>query len=176
VIDAGDRVLVVGPGTMGVLTAQAARAAGGVVTVAGLASDRHRLELAASLGLEATVVDAAVELGDFDVVAEASGHAGGAVTAFDAVRPGGRYVQVGIFGTPIEIPLDTVLYRELVVTSGNASTPSSWRRAVGLLEARLIELDPLVTEVVPLHQWERAFEATRRGDGMKTVLDPRVDD
>ena len=90
-----------------------------------------------------------------------------------AVRKGGRYVQVGIFGRPITLSFDTVLYGELVVTSGNASTPSSWRRAMQLLEAGLVALDPLVSEVVPLAEWERAFAATRRGDGLKTVLDPR---
>jgi L-iditol 2-dehydrogenase len=174
VIDAGDRVLVVGPGTMGLLTAQAARAAGGVVTIAGLERDRHRLDLAEQLELTAVLADD-VALREFDVVAEASGHPGGAATAFGAVRKGGRYVQVGIFGAPIAVPLDDVLYKELVVTSGNASTPSSWRRAMSLLDAGLVELDPLVSDVVPLPDWERAFEATRRGDGVKIVLDPRTE-
>jgi len=174
IIDAGDRVLVTGPGTMGVLTAQAARAAGGIVTLVGLERDRHRLELASSFGLDTAVAEEVEGMGVFDVVAEASGHPGGALIAFDAVRKGGRYVEVGIFGKPVTIPFDTVLFRELVVTSGNASTPSSWRRAMRLLEAELVVLDPLVTEVVPLGEWERAFTATRNGDGMKLVLDPRL--
>ena len=173
VVSAGDRVLVVGPGTMGLLTAQAARAAGGVVTIAGLDRDRHRLQLAESLGLEAVLSDGDT-LSGFDVVAEASGHPSGAATAFAAVRKGGRYVQVGIFGGSVEVPLDDVLYKELVLTSGNASTPSSWRRAMQLLDAGLVELDPLISDVVSLHHWERAFEATRRGEGVKIVLDPRA--
>jgi threonine dehydrogenase-like Zn-dependent dehydrogenase len=45
---------------------------------------------------------------------------------------------------------------------------------VSLLEQGLIDLDPLVTDVVPLAEWERAFAATRRGEGVKVVLDPRV--
>ena len=173
-VGAGDRVLVVGPGTMGVLTAQAVRASGGVVTVVGLERDRHRLGLAASLGLATAVTAEIGSLGEFDVVAEASGHPGGAELALGAVRKGGRYVQVGIFGKPITIAFDTVLYGELSVTSGNASTPSSWRRAMQLLEAGLVVLDPLVTDVVPLADWEEAFAATRRGDGLKIVLDPRA--
>lgn len=174
VINAGDTVLVVGPGTMGMLTAQAARASGGVVTVVGLAQDRDRLELAVSLGFQvATVGDQSADLGEFDVVAEASGHEGGAQTAFAAVRKDGRYVQVGIFGKPVTVPLDLVLYRELDMNSGNASTPRSWHRAMQLLDAGLVDLDALVTDVVPLDEWERAFAATRAGDGMKIVLDPR---
>jgi L-iditol 2-dehydrogenase len=80
---------------------------------------------------------------------------------------------VGIFGAPIEFDLDTVLYKELVLTSGNASTPASWERAMTLLGDGEIQLDPLVTEVVPLAEWERAFAATRAGEGMKYVIDPR---
>ncbi len=175
VIDPGDRVLVVGPGAMGQLTAQCARAAGGVVTLVGLARDRARLDVAASLGFEVFVVDdESPELGDFDVVAEASGHEGGARTALGAVRKDGAYVQVGIFGKPIAAMLDTFVYGELVVRSGNASTPSSWRRAMLLLESGLIDLDSLVSDVYPLDEWEQAFADTRAGRGLKIVLDPRL--
>ena len=44
---------------------------------------------------------------------------------------------------------------------------------MALLEAGAVELAPLVTEVVPLADWRRAFEASRAGDGVKYVLDPR---
>ncbi len=175
VIAAGDRVLVAGPGTMGVLTAQAARAAGGDVTLAGLERDRLRLDVAAGLGVRTAVLAAGGDdLPDgYDVVCECSGAAAGARFALRRVRKGGRYVQIGIFGGPIEIDLDLVLYNEVTVTSGFASTPQSWVRAMALLRRGLVQLDPLVTEVVPLHEWERAFAATRAAAGLKYVLDPR---
>lgn len=172
-IDAGDRVLVVGPGTMGVLTAQAARAAGGTVTLVGLDRDRRRLDIAADLGLDVrTVGEGPLESG-FEAVCECSGAETAANMALEAVRKGGRYIQVGIFGQPITVDIDTVLYKELTYTSGFASTPTSWRRAIHLLESGRVVLDPLVTDVVPLNDWERAFAATRAGEGMKFVLDPR---
>ena len=71
------------------------------------------------------------------------------------------------------VPWDEICFRELVVTSGFASTPASWRRALALIEARAVELEPLVTEVVPLEDWERAFLASRNAEGVKYVLDPR---
>ena len=71
------------------------------------------------------------------------------------------------------VPWDEICFRELVVTSGFASTPASWRRALALVEARAVELEPLVTEVVPLEDWERAFRASRNAEGVKYVLDPR---
>jgi L-iditol 2-dehydrogenase len=174
VINAGDRVMVVGPGTMGILTAQAARASGGLVTVFGLAADTERLAIASELGFGTVTLDEPARDDEvFDVVCECSGAVGGAALAMASVRKGGRYVQVGIFGKPIAADLDRLLYHEVTYTSGNASTPRSWRRAMGLLEARLVALDPLVTHVVPLVDWERAFEMTRTGSGMKIVIDPR---
>lgn len=173
VVDAGDRVLVTGPGTMGLLTAQVARAAGGRVTVAGLERDRSRLAIARDLGLGTMVLDGEASLADApDVVCECSGSGAGMTYALEQVKKGGRYVQVGISGKPVTIPFDHVLYKELAVTSGNASTPNSWRRAIQLLEDKLVELDPLVTEAVPLTDWERVFDSVRKGDGLKFVLVP----
>jgi L-iditol 2-dehydrogenase len=177
-IDPGDHVLVLGPGTMGLLTAQVARASGGRVTVAGLESDRARLELAATLGMEILVLSGTPNDVDPapDVVCECSGAAPAATFGLEQVRKGGRYVQVGIFGDVVSLPFDQVLYKELTVTSGNASTPTSWRRAITLLEQGLVTLDPLVTEVVDLADWERVFAAVRAGDGVKYLISPGRED
>jgi len=173
VINAGDNVLVTGPGTMGLLTAQVARAAGGNVMVVGLERDRARLGIAERMGLAATVLDGATSSGFVpDVVCECSGSGAGIAYALDQVRKGGRYVQVGISGKPVTIPFDHVLFKELVVTSGNASTPTSWKRAIKLLADKLVELEPLVTEAAPITDWERVFTAVRAGEGMKYVLVP----
>lgn len=177
IVSAGDHVLVIGPGTMGLLTAQAARAAGGRVTLVGLERDAARLEIARSLGLatETIAPGEAPHVPAPEVVCECSGAAAGAAVGMEIVRKGGRYVQVGIFGRPVTLPMDAILYREVTVTSGFASTPQSWQRAMALLAAGLVELDRLVSEVVPLAEWGRAFAATRAAEGMKYVLDPRAE-
>lgn len=174
VINAGDDVLVIGPGAMGLLTAQAARAAGGEVRLVGLERDRARLEVGATLGFETTVVHEVTPLGtEPDVVCECSGSEAGAALGLEVVRKGGRFVHVGIHGRPATLDIDLVLYKELRYTSGFASTPRSWRRALALLENDLVQLDPLITAVVPLGEWQTAFEATRAAEGVKFVLDPR---
>lgn len=175
VVNAGDDVLVIGPGAMGLLAAQAARAAGGNVFVAGLERDRSRLDVAAALGLETTVVTAGV-FPDIapDVVCECSGAEAGSALGLALVRKGGRFVHIGIHGRPVTLDIDLVLYKELRYTSGFASTPQSWRRALELLENDLVQLDSLITDVVPLAAWQTAFDATRRAEGVKFVLDPRT--
>lgn len=171
VVSAGDRVLVTGPGPIGLLAAQVARAHGAAVTVVGLASDRARLDAAERLGFTTAT---AVEPESATVVIECSGAAGGARTALEAAARGARYVQVGVFGKDVEAPLDRIFQKELTMTSGFASTPRSWRRAMTLIEDRAIELEPLVSDVVPLEAWESVFADLRAGRGIKVVFDPRL--
>jgi L-iditol 2-dehydrogenase len=176
----GDTVVVTGPGPVGLLAAQVARALGGRPVVVGLPADEQRLRAAGQLGFD-TVVASGDEAfarwaGDCaaNLVIECSGSAGGAKTCLVAARRGGRYVQVGVFGKPVTVPLDSVFQKELVMTSGFASTPQSWRRAMALIEERRVELEPLVSEVVSLLDWARVFSDLREGRGIKVVFDPRL--
>ncbi len=174
----GDTALVVGPGAMGILCAQVLRAQGARVTISGTPADRQRLDIAASLGLgvvEAGDLATVTPEGGFDVVADASGNERGIDAALRATRKGGHYVQVGLTGRPIAFDIDLICLNELVVTSGFASTPRSWRRLEKLVAEGHVVLDPLVTDVLPLSQWETAFARTRAADGLKLMLDPRLD-
>ena len=167
----GDRVLVVGPGPIGLLAAQVARASGGRVHVRGTPGDAARLDVAGALGFATSTTDDAPP-GEFDVVVECSGNAAGMAFALETAARGGRYVQIGLAGKPVLLPFDLVCFKELSVTSGFASTPSSWVRALELIESRQVELEPLLSDAVPLGEWARAFAATRAGAGIKYVLVP----
>lgn len=169
-INAGDSVLVTGPGAMGQLAAQVAKAQGGEVFLTGLPKDAERLAVAERLGIQVTT--ASIEDASFDVVIECSGSAAGAAAALRAARRGGRYIQIGIFGRDVSIPFDQVLYKELQVSSGFASTPTSWRRAIELIHQRRVTLGPLVSGQVRLSQFASALAAAEQGDGLKTVLVP----
>jgi L-iditol 2-dehydrogenase len=171
-VTAGDDVLVTGPGPVGLLATQVARAAGGNVHVRGTPHDELRLAAARELGVEtSTTEDEPIEA---DVVIECSGSETGMAHGLAAARRAARYVQIGLAGKPVTLPFDLVCFHELTVTSGFASTPTSWTRALELVGERRVELDPLVTEVVPLAEWERAFAATRAAEGIKFVLDPQM--
>jgi L-iditol 2-dehydrogenase len=175
----GDRALVVGPGAMGLLAGQVLASQGARVTLSGTPRDAARLDLANALGL-ATVLagdlPAVTPDPGFDVVVDCSGAAAGIDAGLRATRKGGHYVQVGIAGKPITVDIDLVTLRELVVTSGFASTPRSWRRAELLVAGGHVRLDPLVSEAYPLARWREAFDRTRAADGVKLILDPRLDE
>ena len=175
----GDTALVVGPGAMGILTAQVLQAQGAEVTISGTPADQQRLDLAETLGLTpvlAADVERVIPGVGFDVVADASGNERGIDAGLNAIRKGGHYVQVGLTGKPISVDIDLVCLKELVVTSGFASTPQSWHRVEKLIASGADVLDPLVTDISPLSQWATSFERTSRADGVKLMLDPRMDD
>jgi L-iditol 2-dehydrogenase len=172
VVGPGDRVLIVGPGPVGALAAQVARALGGEVIVAGLSTDAGRLEILRDLGFSVTTSLRSIEA--VEVAVEASGSESGAAGCLDRLAKGGHYVQVGLFGRPVEIAADEIVLKELQITAGFASTPRSWRQAMALLDRGAIELAPLVTEIAPLRDWERVFDELRAGRGMKVVFDPRL--
>ena len=72
------------------------------------------------------------------------------------------------------MPIGEVCYRELTVTSGFASVPRAWRRALALVREGAVDLAPLVTRVAALDEWEDVFAEVRAGRGMKAVFDPRL--
>ena len=70
-------------------------------------------------------------------------------------------MQVGIFGKDVQLPFDQVLYKELSVSSGFASTPKSWTSAMRLIEQGRIELVPLITKRVALSDFASALQGGR---------------
>jgi L-iditol 2-dehydrogenase len=179
VVGAGDGVLVIGPGPIGLLAAQVARACGGRVSVRGTVRDAARLELAAAQGFATEVAGEGDPPPDADapdapaVVVECSGSGPGVAHALAVLRRRGTLVQMGLRGAELTVPWDLICFHELAVRTGFASTPASWRRAMALLSEREIELAPLVTSVLALEDWAAAFDASRDGSGVKYVLDPR---
>lgn len=167
----GDAALVVGPGPIGLLAAQVARDAGADVHVRGTQRDAARLAAARALGFTTSTSEDG-DAGAFDVVIECSGHEAGMTFALESARRAARYVQIGLAGKPVSIPFDLVCFGELTVTSGNASTPASWKRALELISERRVDLEPLLSGAFPLDEWAEAFAATRSGAGIKYVLVP----
>ena len=181
-VRAGDRVVITGPGPIGLLAQQVVKAAGARAVMLGTAADAARLELAAKLGADGVLtVEAADELVDAvadalggppDVAVECSGAAPAAGVLLRLVKKAGRYVQVGLYGTPIRLDMDQVCYKELQVSGSFATTPSSWYRALALAGSGAVSLAAIVGATFPLHDWERAFEAVAQRTPGKVLLIP----
>lgn len=170
-IKAGQRVLVTGPGPMGYLSAQVARASGAHVVLTGIPKDAGRLARLAGEGITSTT-DTPGEM-SYDVAIECSGSGPGASNAMRAVKRGGAYVQVGIFGRDVTVPLDTLILRELTMTAGFSHSPKAWDIAIDLMAREQLDLAPCVGTIFPLEQWKRALAAISDGSTMKVLIDPR---
>ncbi len=159
-VAAGELVLVSGPGPIGLLVAQIAMAEGGRVIITGTTADKERLSLAKELGVHAAVniddedaIGLARKLGDglgADVVFECSGAPAAARMGLDAVRKGGKFMQVGLFSHPIEVNFDLVATKELKVFGVFSSNWRGWNRGLKLAEQGKVRLRPLISHTFPL--------------------------
>jgi len=179
-VNAGDVVLVTGPGTMGLFCMQMAQLQGAQVIMAGTAVDKERLELAKKLGAIAVCDDPSklkeiVEAhapGGVNVSIECSGTYPGYESCVTNTRKRGHVALVGVYGKAGEAFTDELLYRELKVTTNYASEYSSWDRLMKLVAQGKVHFDELVSHRLPLEQWEEGFRLHREKGGLKVLLIP----
>jgi threonine dehydrogenase-like Zn-dependent dehydrogenase len=166
----GSRVLVTGPGTIGLLVALLARSAGAEVHLLGLS-----LEFARSLGFVHTWTADTVPGLAFDAVIECSNAASLPALAVDLVEPGGRVVCIGIAGEPSTVDSRRIALKDLTVvgvlsaSGGLAETIS--RYATGAVDPR-----PLVAATVGLDDAVAVLSGDRDpawGPAPKIHIDPR---
>jgi L-iditol 2-dehydrogenase len=173
--------LVVGAGTIGLLTLQALRAAGcSQVLVADI--DPTRLKLAMELGAskvlqaEKDVVAQVMELTagtGADLAIEAVGRSETVTAAIESVRKGGTVVLVGNISPQVTIPLQKVVTRQIRL-QGSCASAGEYPRAIELLASGAIRVQPLITAVAPLAAGPEWFERlyAREPNLMKVVLTP----
>lgn len=178
----GDWVLVSGPGTVGLLSLQLAKAAGAQAIVCGTGGDKTRLELAQQLGADHVVDVTQTDLDDLiadltegvgvDVALECAGAGASANQCLRAVRRNGQYVQIGLFGRSVKLDMDQVVMKQLKVTGAFAHIPSGWSRALDLMSSGRVNTGALVTRRLPLEAWEEAFRAFGDRRDVKILLEP----
>jgi L-iditol 2-dehydrogenase len=176
-----DVALVSGPGPIGMLCLLVLVHHGIRTIVAGTPADASRLALAQQLGA-ARVVDVerenlaevvrseTVGLG-VDVAFEVSGAAASAAACLDALRPLGRYTQVGHFGRPISVPFDQIGFKQLRVVGSVGYTAATWMRTMKLL-AQGLRPSRIVTHRFPLDRWQEGFDLFAGRQALKVLLTP----
>lgn len=181
-IIAGDVAVVIGPGAIGLLATQLAKAQGAKVILCGTNVDEERLKLGKKLGADVVInvqTENAAEIVrsltaglGADVVIECSGAPAAARMGFDLIRKQGAYLQMGLFGKPIEIDFQLVTTKELRVYGSVNSKWTTWTTMMKLLERGLVQTRDLVTDILPLSQWKIGFDKHEKREGIKIVLVP----
>lgn len=177
----GDIVCVFGVGAIGQMVAQVCQSQGATVIVAGIASDAERFSIALKNGASRAVDQTAEDIEAIvkemtrgegvDIAFECSGAVPAVNTALKITRRKGKIVQMGVFPEAKEpIYTDLILHRELCYMGSRSQKPSSWHTAIDLLKSGAVIPEKIVTTVVPLEDWRKAFDASIRGEGVKAVI------
>ncbi|MBN2230219.1 MAG: zinc-binding dehydrogenase [Candidatus Thorarchaeota archaeon] len=178
----GDVVVVQGPGTMGLLAAQVAKAMGaGKVIVTGVSADQWRFDIAKKIGIDITL-DVQVDPNPIktimdetdgrgaDVVIEASGACIACNQALEFVKVAGHVTLLGIRGRPLDIDLDAMAIKELTMSGTWGTLPSSWVTTLRLMASKKIDVAPLITHRISLDRWEEGFELMEQQKAIKVLF------
>lgn len=183
-VKVGDVVVFLGPGPMGLLGLQVAKAQGAEqVIVTGTRADKERLRLAKELGADIVINIAEEEANEIvrgvtdglgaDIVFEAAGSDVARRQAFELVRRTGKIGLIGITGAlSTDIDLDQIVEKELNVRGSWGTVWTSWRRTLKLLAGQKIKIGPLVTAQLKLDEWEQGFRMMEDKTAIKVLLLP----
>lgn len=183
-VTAGDTVVVVGPGTVGLL-AVACAGLRQPAWVAAIGLDRSNEAVARAIGathywtVDEKPVDRVRELTEgrgADVVFEAGGNEAAVPPALELARRGGTVVLMGIVGGGRRLFLESDLFclQDLRVHGVFAYRSQNFEQALRLIESGRVNVAPLVTHRFPLSDFEKAFDllARRTEPAVKVVLRP----
>jgi len=173
----GDRVVVLGPGTIGILCAAMARLCGAQVAIVGLEADKHRLDIVKQYGCEAIIGDATEwafkrdGLGA-DCVIDAAGSSITLKIAMQLVRPNGKITKVGWGPQPLGFNLDPLVQKNIRLQGSFSHNWPTWERVLALLASGQLDVKPIIGGVWPITEWHTAFEKMHTGEIVKSVLKP----
>jgi 2-desacetyl-2-hydroxyethyl bacteriochlorophyllide A dehydrogenase len=164
----GDRVAVLGAGTIGLMAVVAAKAMGATY-VAASARHQHQKAMAEALGADAVFGDdpagigqLAAATGGADVVVETvGGRANTLGHAFTVVGPGGRISVLGVFTQPVQIHPAMFFVKEPRVVGSNCygrpGRHSDYELAIEIMRRNPESLRRCITHRFPLAEIERAY-------------------
>lgn len=172
----GDRVIVLGPGPIGILCAALAQLQGARVVLVGLKADATRLGIATrAYGLrtfdgEVRELQAEGDGLGADGVIDAAGVSVTLKAALDLVRPAGWITKVGWGPQPLNFSLDPLVQKNVTLQGSYSHNWPVWERVLGLLATRALVIDPLIGGVWDLAHWHEAFSSMHEGRVVKSVL------
>jgi L-iditol 2-dehydrogenase len=178
----GDTAVVVGAGMIGLLVVQALKKAGcGRIIAVDL--EDHKLQLAQRLGatdgLNPAQTDVAAQVAEWtggrgaDLAVEVVGATAPIKTAVASVRKGGTVTLVGNLAPQVELPLQSVVTRQIRL-QGSCASAGEYPACIDLLARGDIQVEPIISAKAPLAEgadWFRRLY-NREGSWMKVILQP----
>jgi len=184
-LQAGESVVITGPGPIGLISLAVAKAAG--VRIAGVTGrsldEGIRFEKARELGADFTInvdkedpVKKVLEMTNglgVDILIETSGGGKAIYQAFEMVRRSGRICAIGISGKEeVPIPYDHGIFKALRYDFCFSSSWTAWEKTIGLISKGVLPIEKIITHKLPLEKWEEAFHLLENLQAAKVILIP----
>ena len=175
-------VAIIGVGSIGLMAVLVARAAGAAAVYA-IDINHAKLDLAQKLGADEIFLAGDANLVNdirkrtggegVDVLLEMSGNPDAIDQGLQMTRNGGRVALLGLPSEAITINLaERIIFKGLTILGINGRRMfETWYQTQALVKSGRIDLTPVITHVLPLAQFDRAFELMRNGEAAKVVLD-----
>jgi threonine dehydrogenase-like Zn-dependent dehydrogenase len=173
----GQRLLILGSGTIGLLAAQFALAKNLEVHLTG--ERESSLQLARELGVKHVLtLESVMKSGqrEFDAVIDASSSELMPQLAIEKVLPGGTVVLIGLSGVPSAIDTRSVVLNDITI-EGILSASPGLQGAIDYFASGAVNPEPLIAEVIGLGEVADRLEG-HRGESAKSApkihVDPRI--
>jgi alcohol dehydrogenase/L-iditol 2-dehydrogenase len=173
----GDRVVVLGTGTIGILCAAIAGLCGAQVLVVGLEKDKDRLSVAEQYGCEVIIGDATAWAKErdglgADCVIDAAGISATLQTALQLVRPKGQITKVGWGPQPLNFSLDPLVQKNVTLQGSFSHNWAMWERVIRLMADGQLDVQPIIGGVWPIADWRIAFGKMHDKEVIKSIIKP----
>ena len=179
----GKNVAVIGCGPIGLFAVACSRAMGAANIIATEVVN-ERLQLSEKVGADVSLNPEKEDIADVilkmtqgvgvDVFIDASGSVEAIKQGFKFLRKGGEVALIGLPSEPIELDLgpDIVFKEAKIFGIHGREMFRTWTKMENMLDKGLLNIDPVITHVKPLSEFEEAFELIKSGKGSKVILEP----
>lgn len=186
----GETVLVQGAGSIGILAAQVAKAAGAgkVILTDVTSAEEVKLSVARKIPSIDVVLD--VQKNDLmeyvqketnglgiDLVVECSGSPKAINDTFKMIRRGGRMMVIGEPPTEeINVRWIDAIVKNIDMITTFGSTPEAWRMAMTMIQTGRVVVKPLISHRIGLLDWEKGFKLMDDKKALKVIMFPHGED
>ena len=160
-----DKVVVLGDGKLGLITALALNALNVNVTLVG--KHQNKLDIAKAQGVPAKLLNDFKIQKEYDVVVEATGSVSGFETAIALTKPRGVLVLKSTVAASKEFNLAPIVIDEITVLGSRCG---QFPPALRLLQSGKINLKPLISATYPIDDAIEAFEKNKERDVLKVLI------
>jgi 2-desacetyl-2-hydroxyethyl bacteriochlorophyllide A dehydrogenase len=173
-------VAIIGSGAIGLMTLQVVKNRwGGKIVV--LDTLDYRLALAQKLGATTTInvrkedpLQKILMDGGVDTVFEAVGHQETVQQGLAMVKTGGKVIVIGMLEATMQLPMLDITVKEIDLQGSYGYTSDDFQQALKLIAQGKVNVKPLITHLLPLHDIKNGFEILSQGaeNVIKVVLNP----